>query len=319
MESKSLNSIIDAFSNANDPLYQQLYPNINASHWSHMLGNKSAVECKCGRSQYIFDKLNLANKRVLDYGSGMGFLSNFIGLAGADSVVGVEVLQESRETSTFLKHNIFKLSNVEFIETLEQSPVEQFDAILLCNVISHVQKPIQTIISLLDRLQPGGLIFIEDNNNFQSPLVRRRNRRTVWPLAEMKYSKRRQARIQDKSTNDFVSGDYLEQVRGTYGMTYMEIDRFLQSDGKSYLNSSEIEYMQSKAPIDPDTNIYHENSFSPTEIECILFNIGMAIREKSAKHVFDFRRHALVSFCFRLFPQFSLNISPAYEIVAIKR
>lgn len=317
MNNVTMEAILSSFSSREDSAFKTLEGSINTTHWRSMIGDRSAVECKCNRSQYILDKLELHGKRVLDFGSGMGFLSNYLAWAGSGYVVGIEVLPESRATATALQSEVFKTRNVEFLPELPQDSI-RFDAALLCNVISHLHRPIEVLTQILALLRPGGKLFIEDNNNFQSPLVRRRNLK-LWNRTDIEYFPSRLRHVESADSLHPPGTNASDLAHLTYGLTYEEISTLITASKLEYLTESDLRWLRTKAPIDPDTNIYHENAFTADEVECILFNMGCIIREKIPKHVFDFRSHPFVSWCFRSFPRLALHVSPAFEVIAVKK
>jgi hypothetical protein len=85
-----------------------------------------------------------------------------------------------------------------------------------------------------------------------------------------------------------------------------------------WAGKGDIPRLESFAPLDPDTNIYHENAFHPRELAHSLFNIGFAVRSVRPKYVFDFKSNLTVSVAFRYLWKLALHIAPAYEVVAVK-
>ena len=54
-------------------------------------------------------------------------------------------------------------------------------------------------------------------------------------------------------------------------------------------------------------------------METLLFNLGFVPVRTGAKHVFDYKRAPLASWVFKTFPRLSLNVSPAFEVLAAKK
>lgn len=279
-------------------LGQRLRELAGTSHWDRMLGDRAALECKLSRCAYVSSLLQTREKRVIDFGSGMGFLSCYLAADGALRVRGVEILEQHRETSNFLAREVFGVENVEFAETADGIEPEGIDVALLTNVISHVYRPLETIAQLRDLLIPGGVLFIEDNNNLGSWFVRHRLPPT-WQRAEDSYVELRRS----------VVGDAADE---TYGLTY-EQAQFWSTRSRSDLAS-----LRTRAPLDPESVIYHENAFYPDELASILQHAGFAIRALRPKYVFDFERRPLVSRLFVQFPRVALRVAPAFEIVAVR-
>ena len=306
-----------AFVETNSNTHQELLKLCTTSHWNRMLGKPKAFDCKIKRNQYIADVLDVSGMKVLDFGSGMGFLATQLALEGAREVVGVELLKEHREVSNYLVKKIMEIDNVKFIQNTENLNKEEFDCILLINAISHVEFPIDTLAKLICLLKTGGTLLIDDNNNLASFLIRRRNVKK-WERTDKDYINKRLNYIKNKY-KDFLSDASIESAAMlTYGFSFKEIDYWLKpllenEETKKLLN------LRNRAPFNPETNIFHENSFYPKELETILFNMGMAVRSVRAKYVFSFRENKLISLLFKHFPRLSLLVSPAFEIFAIKR
>ncbi len=259
------------------------------SHWEPMRRDPPAIRYKERRCQYIASQINPAGKRIIDFGCGTGLLACYLDLSGAREVVGIEIVPEHLEFAEYLS-SVLPTNNVRFTSTLN-SPAGTVDAVVLANVITHVYRPFRLLDDLRRCLVPGGLLFIEDNNNAASPIVRRRLSEQ-WANAETSYRTRR------------TGGD------ATYGMT--------QEQAQFWSNRPDPPSLHSQAPLDPILNIYHENAFHPRDLSHALFNIGFAVRSVRPKSVFDFKRRRAVSALFNAFPRVALMIAPAFEIVAVK-
>ena len=307
----------EALVEKNSDSHLELLRLCTTSHWDRMLGSQKAFDCKIKRNKYIADVLNVSGMKVLDFGSGMGFLATQLALEGARNVVGVEILKEHRDVSNYMAKKVIEIDNVEFIDGVEHLSEANFDRILLINAISHIEFPIDILAKLIRLLKTGGTLFIDDNNNFASFLIRKRNSKK-WKRTDEDYMKKRLNYIKNKYS-DVLSDERIKSAASlTYGLSYKEIDYWL----KSLLENEETKRLlnfRNRAPLDPETNIFHENSFYPQELETILFNMGMAVRSVRAKYVFSFRENKLISWLFQHFPRLSLLASPAFEIFAIKR
>jgi 2-polyprenyl-3-methyl-5-hydroxy-6-metoxy-1,4-benzoquinol methylase len=309
--------LIDTFCKPQSNLYRKLRSIVSTTHLDPIIENPKAVNCKLNRTSYIAQTIMCSDKRILDYGSGMGFLACFLASEGAEHVTGVEILEQHRKVSSFLAKEVFKVKNIEFLEYEEGFGLESFDVGLLNNVISHVNNPLKLLLDLTGLLKPYGLLFIEDNNNLASFIVRKKMSKR-WQPAEKSYLPKRYEYI-EKISPESSKGQIQSLAEYTYGLNYPEISRFVlhyMEYGKKPFDTS---YLKHCAPIDPDVCIYHENGFYPKELETILFNAGLVPISTRAKYVFDFKAHLIVSKIFQWFPKFSLHIAPAFEIMAIKK
>ena len=111
----------------------------------------------------------VANKRVLDYGSGSGY-GTYMLAEKAESVLGVDV---SAEAVSYAKDK-FKSDNL-FFEEIKKADFQKYDVITSFQVIEHVPNDRKYIETLKEMLKPGGMLFITtpDRTNrlfsFQKP------------------------------------------------------------------------------------------------------------------------------------------------------
>ena len=115
MDSRILNNLEEAFNNPTSRLYQQLQSLLSktsSDHLEYMKNNSKAIGCKIKRSIYVGDIINNNGARILDFGSGCGFLSCVLAATGAEFVTGVEIDEPRRRTAEFLAEKVFKVENV---------------------------------------------------------------------------------------------------------------------------------------------------------------------------------------------------------------
>jgi SAM-dependent methyltransferase len=269
---------------------QAAYGRLNSGHWDPLIGNSVALACKLRRSQYVSQVIG--GSRILDFGSGLGFLSCY--LAQSAAVTGVELVPAYRDLSA-------RLADVTGVTPrfMEDIPAGPFDAVVLANVVTHVRAPIEMLITLRDRLDTGGVLFVEDNNNWNSPLIRRARRRE-W----------RQVGLADQRARETRFGPSV--ARETYGLSLEQTERWAQRD------RSALAPLRERAPYDIEEDMYHENAFRPQELVAILSNLGFVVSSVGPKYVFDFKRNPVVSHLFKSFPHPALGISPAFEVRAVK-
>lgn len=92
-------------------------------------------------------------KKFLDFGCNLGFLLHY--LSADYECYGIEINESARK---FAKNN-FKIKDV--FSSLESIPSNlKFDIISLCDVIEHLHNPVETIMSLRDKLTSDGKIFL---------------------------------------------------------------------------------------------------------------------------------------------------------------
>ena len=108
-------------------------------------------------------------KRVLDFGCYDGGFLQYIGPAW--DVAGIEPSDDAARLAQ--THGIRILGPT--IESVAPGSVEPFDAIVVFDVIEHLNEPVETLRALARLLRPGGVILIETGDT-DSPHFARRGR-----------------------------------------------------------------------------------------------------------------------------------------------
>jgi 2-polyprenyl-3-methyl-5-hydroxy-6-metoxy-1,4-benzoquinol methylase len=315
----------DAFNRPSSEIFKKLQVlsrQTSSDHLAYMNNNSKAIDHKIARSMYVSKLIGHNRSKVLDFGCGCGFLSCILAATSADSVVGIEIDDSRRKTASYLANEIFRVENIEFSKTIEPLEKESFDAVLMTNVISHVRQLPMVLIKLVNLLKSNGVLFIEDNNNFGSIIVRRRLKRRVWCGerwdGEKVYMPMRLNYI--KKLYPILSENQIETLAvDTYGLTYPEIDRFVKHWIENRTYPYDTSCLKNYAPVDPETGMYHENAFHPREIASFLFNSSLVPISIGPKFVFDYKRNLPISWLFKSFRNISLSVAPSFEILAIKK
>jgi ubiquinone/menaquinone biosynthesis C-methylase UbiE len=112
------------------------------------------------------------NKRVLEIGSGLGSLSTSIALAGAKTVVGVDIWEPRVAfANKKVRERFPELGNVSFVSTpVEQlDPSDPFDLIVSQNTFEHIADIDAVLASFRRLLAPGGRAYIGFSPLYHSP------------------------------------------------------------------------------------------------------------------------------------------------------
>jgi SAM-dependent methyltransferase len=101
-----------------------------------------------GQTRDIVLPQSLAGKSVLDVGSAIGYFCFEAEARGATRVVGVELREDRYQDALLLKE--IKGSDAEFLrrDVLLDPLTEQFDVVLLLNVIHHLKEPFRALRQL---------------------------------------------------------------------------------------------------------------------------------------------------------------------------
>lgn len=93
-----------------------------------------------------------ANERILDIGSGRGFLSHEISKVGG-SVVGIELSQTNVDTS----NKLYKRPNLKFIrgDAWKDLPRENFDTAVMSNVLEHIDDRVGFLKKVQKEINPS--------------------------------------------------------------------------------------------------------------------------------------------------------------------
>jgi 2-polyprenyl-3-methyl-5-hydroxy-6-metoxy-1,4-benzoquinol methylase len=131
----------DAFTRPESETYRrlrELSARTGSDHLEYLFDRPDALTFKIARSLYVAGQVRSRGGRVLDFGSGCGFLACALAEDGA-AVVGIECNEPRRQAAEFLAKEVFQVPGVEFRTGLEGLEPNSFNAVILANVISHVR------------------------------------------------------------------------------------------------------------------------------------------------------------------------------------
>ena len=117
------------------------------------------------RLNFIHEKVNLKNKKVLDVGCGGGILSESMAKMGADVTgidMGEKVIEIAKLHAPQSKLDIdYQCISLEAVAS-EYGPI--FDVITCMEMLEHVPKPCNIVSLCTKLLKPGGTLFMSTIN-----------------------------------------------------------------------------------------------------------------------------------------------------------
>jgi SAM-dependent methyltransferase len=97
---------------------------------------------------------------VLEAGCGLGYLTYALNRGGYD-VSGIDISQEAVEQATRLYGDLYA---TESVESYSRTSEKKFDAIVMVEVIEHLEDPITVLENAVRLLAPGGSVIITTPN-----------------------------------------------------------------------------------------------------------------------------------------------------------
>ena len=117
------------------------------------------------RANYIFDKLDISNKKVLDVGCGGGILSEALYEKGAD-VTGIDAAGPGINIAKI--HAEQNNKNITYYENTAEELYEKYkknyDVVTCLEVLEHVPDPAMLVSTCLKLLKPNGHLFLSTIN-----------------------------------------------------------------------------------------------------------------------------------------------------------
>lgn len=117
------------------------------------------------RVNYISQKINLAEKQVLDIGCGGGILAEAMAHRGA-KVTAIDKAEASLSVAKL--HLLESKLDISYIDSTAESfaadKPEQFDVVTCLEMLEHVPDPASVVAACRRMVKPGGLVFFSTIN-----------------------------------------------------------------------------------------------------------------------------------------------------------
>lgn len=138
-----------------------------ASEWWDLQGKcKPLHDLNIPRLQFITDRCELRQKKVLDIGCGGGILSESMAARGA-IVTGIDIAPDLLEIAR-LHARQHQLTQITYSQTTAEEYAEiyphSFDVITCMELLEHVPDPISIITAAAKLLKPNGHLFLATLN-----------------------------------------------------------------------------------------------------------------------------------------------------------
>lgn len=136
------------------------------NYYGWRVDSKAGLQHELNVDSFLFNRLNMKNKRVLEIGCGFGLRLIVLALLGAKKCVGIDISPEM--IGDFEKLSDRFTLDVEAIcgDFLDYDFAEEnFDIALMNESISHIRDTSQLLRKTKKIVTPGGCVWIKDCNN----------------------------------------------------------------------------------------------------------------------------------------------------------
>ncbi len=106
-------------------------------------------------------------KGILEIGCGFGYLTFALWKRGY-RVLGIDLSENAVQAATARFGNLYRCAS---LEQLAADPTQRFGAVVLTEVIEHVEAPIEFMRAILRVLVPGGVVIITTPNRSRNKLA----------------------------------------------------------------------------------------------------------------------------------------------------
>jgi len=129
------------------------------------------------RMENIHRTIDLADRRVLEFGCGHGYEVWYLSHVFGSDAWGVDIVERAPWAILADERTRFVMADLSLEAPFEEA---SFDRIVSINVFEHVTRPIESLEALYRVLRPGGLAWVSANL-YRGPLASHRYRDVHFP------------------------------------------------------------------------------------------------------------------------------------------
>ena len=148
-----------------DPLEIKKFSDLASRWWDPNSEFKPLHEINPLRMNFISNRINLAEKSVVDIGCGGGILAEALAHHGA-KVTAIDLAEASLSVAKL--HNLESQLDIDYrfisAEDLAEEQAGQYDVVTCLEMLEHVPSPASIIRACNKLLKPGGLAFFSTIN-----------------------------------------------------------------------------------------------------------------------------------------------------------
>lgn len=183
----------------------------------------------------------IRGKNVLDYGSGWGWQAVAMVNSGAQSVFGLEIVQDNIERARELvaQHN---LQDRVIISDRPPDQPQTIDVALSCSSFEHFSDPVAVLDHMASMVRPGGRIIISFAEPWYSPRGSHMDLFTKCPWVNLLWSEATVMKVRSSYRNDGATR--YEDVQG--GLNRMSLAKFENILSNSPLEVEWVRYYSTK-------------------------------------------------------------------------
>jgi SAM-dependent methyltransferase len=164
----------------------------------------------------------LAGRRVLDFGSGLGLQSVAMACRGAVEVVGVEIVERGRAAGAALAAQHGVADRVRFVPSIGAHERDRFDLCISLNSMEHFTDPLRVLQEIRGALRPGGRLLLTFSPPWFAPYGAHMAYFTPLPWVHLLFPERVVMAVRSRYRDD--GAQRYEEVEG--GLNRMSLARF---------------------------------------------------------------------------------------------